>query len=81
MYERPGLAVVLWVFRLANTANLLTSWAKTTELMSTTQTLERFLAHLAPAELSLVGGGREPNPGPPALQANTLSKEPFERRY
>ncbi len=29
-----------WVFRLANTGNLLTSWAKTTEPMSTTQTLE-----------------------------------------
>jgi hypothetical protein len=25
--------------------------------------------------------GRELNTGPPALQANTLCKEPFERRY
>jgi hypothetical protein len=29
----------------------------------------------------LMRRSRESNPGPPALQANTLCKEPFERRY
>jgi hypothetical protein len=34
------------------------------------------IEHPRPKRLS-----RESNPGPPALQANTLCKEPFERRY
>ncbi len=34
------------------------------------------IEHPRPKHLS-----RESNPGPPALQANTLCKEPFERRY
>ncbi len=32
-------------------------------------------------ETRLMRCSRESNPGPPALQANNLCKEPFERRY